>query len=128
MRVVNAPQQADLVRQNGRHHTRKNGVIAHAAHHQHFQAEHRAFEQVQQPLALIELNNSRTFTTLFVLDMFYLANPGFPAGSFSLSCKNGHVTAVEACFSKSLQPMRCQGLKSCDEQVVAFDPLPVPAT
>ena len=105
------------------HEWAKHGTCSGLTPAEFFRAEHEAFAQIQTPTALIDLNNSRTFTPLFVLDMFYVTNPGFPPGSFSLSCKNGHVIAVEACFSKSLQPIACQGLKTCSDQTVTFDPL-----
>ncbi len=108
------------------HEWNKHGTCSGLTPQQFFAAEHAAFARVQKPTALIELTPNRTFTPLYLLNMFQLANPDFPPGSFSLSCKNGHLTAVEACFSKSLQPIRCQGLKSCNEQVVTFDPLPNP--
>jgi ribonuclease T2 len=103
------------------HEWDKHGTCSGLDPQHFFAAEHAAFAQVQKPLAMIELTPIRTFTPLYVLNMFYIANPGFPPGSFSLSCKSGRVTAVEACFSKSLQPIRCQALKPCDEQVVTFD-------
>lgn len=104
------------------HEWDKHGTCSGLTPTEFFKAEHAAFEQIHTPTALIDLNNSRTFTPLFALNLFYVVNPGFPPGSFSLSCKNGHVTAVEACFSKSLRPIACRGLRSCDEQVVTFDP------
>lgn len=103
------------------HEWAKHGTCSGLDASQFFADEHHAFARVQKPIALIESTTTRTFTPLFVLNMFYIANPDFPPGSFSLSCRNGHVTAVEACFSKALEPIRCQGLKSCEDQTVTFD-------
>ncbi len=105
------------------HEWTKHGTCSGLADGPYFQAAHRAFAQFTAPLQLIGMNNSRTYTTLYTMNMLYLANPAFPRGSLSLSCRAGHVTSVEACFNKALEPMRCQGLKSCDAQVVTFDPL-----
>ena len=105
------------------HEWDKHGTCSSLSPTDYFQAVHQAFAQVNTPLALIELNGARTFTPQFALNMFYLVNPGFPRGSFSLSCKDGHVTAVEACFSKTLQPVACQGIQSCNALAVTFDPL-----
>ena len=105
------------------HEWSKHGTCSGLAEGPYFQAAHQAFAQFTAPLQLIGMNNSRTYTTLYTMNMLYLANPAFPRGSLSLSCNAGHVTAVEACFNKALEPIRCQGLKSCDARVVTFDPL-----
>ncbi len=50
------------------------------------------------------------------------ANPGYPAGSFALSCGNNRLTAVEICLSKDLRPEACQGVRSCRANVVKVTP------
>ena len=103
------------------HEWAKHGTCSGLSSTDFFAAERSAFTQLTMPVQLIEITANRTFTPLFALNMVYMINPNLPPGSLSLSCKDGHVLSVEACFSKSLQPMRCQGLQSCDEQVVQFD-------
>ena len=103
------------------HEWAKHGTCSGLGGDAFFAAEHTAFRQIATPMALIESTANRTFTPLYLLNMFYVTNPGFPPGSFSLSCAQGHVLAVEACFSKSLQPIACQGLTPCNEQAVTFD-------
>ncbi len=105
------------------HEWSKHGTCSGLAVASYFQAAHQAFAQFTMPLPLIGMHSSRTYTTLYTMNMLYLANPAFPRGSLSLSCNASHVTAVEACFNKALEPIRCQGLKGCDAQVVTFDPL-----
>lgn len=107
-----------------KHEWDKHGTCSGLDPQQFFAAEHVAFSQVITPLPLIHLNDSRTYTPLMALNLFYVSNPAFPAGSFNLSCKEGHVTAVEACFDKSLKPIQCQGLKSCNAPTVTFDAVP----
>jgi ribonuclease T2 len=57
-----------------------------------------------------------------ILDLFGKINPGFPAGSILLSCKKGELTAVEACLSKDLKPIVCQGLKTCPDSILKIAP------
>lgn len=105
-----------------KHEWAKHGTCSGLDADQFFAAEHTAFAKFTPPLALINLNNSRTFTRLFAVNMLYQANPGFPAGSLLLSCREGHVTAVEACFSRSLAPIRCEEVQPCQADLVIFDP------
>jgi ribonuclease T2 len=48
-----------------------------------------------------------------LLQQFSSANPSFPHNSFVLTCGNNYLTAVEACFDKNLNPIACQGVRSC---------------
>ena len=57
-----------------------------------------------------------------ILTMFYKSNPAFPLGSFALSCGNNELTAIEACFSKEVQPIACVNLRSCRANVVRVPP------
>ena len=57
-----------------------------------------------------------------LLARFATANPGYPAGSFALSCGNNRLTAVEICLSKDLRPEACQGVRSCRANVVKVTP------
>lgn len=84
----------------------------------YFAAAHQARAQVTVPHELLTTTSNRTFTPLFLLNMFYIVNPAMPPGSFSLSCREGKLTAVEACFDKSLQPIACVGLHGCEATAI----------
>ena len=87
----------------------------------YFAAAHRVASQVTVPHALLTATPNRTFTPLFLLNMFYSVNPAMPPGSLSLSCRDNRLTAVEACFDKSLHPTPCAGLHACEATVVSLN-------
>lgn len=83
-----------------------------------FAMEREAFRRVGIPAALRSSARELSFATDELMQMFELANPSFPQGSFSLSCKEGRLTAVEACFDKGLHAIKCQGLHSCSDKTI----------
>ena len=105
------------------HEWAKHGTCSGLSTAAYFAATRKARSQIQAPGALLTATTNSTFTPLFLLNMFYLVNPGLPAGSLSLSCRDGRLLAVEACFSKSLEPVACTGLHSCDENTVQLEPM-----
>jgi ribonuclease T2 len=58
-----------------------------------------------------------------MVDSFLKVNPGFPQGSVAVSCGNNYLTAIEACFDKQLNPIMCQGVRSCRANTVKIAPL-----
>ncbi len=86
----------------------------------YFAAVHRAHAQVTVPQVLLTATANRTFTPLFLLNMFYIVNPELPPGSLSLSCREYRLTAVEACFDKSLRPTPCRGLRGCQAPAISL--------
>lgn len=106
------------------HEWDKHGTCTGLSGANYFTAMHRARAQVTVPHALLTSTANRTFTPLFLLNMFYLVNPGMPPGSFSLSCHEGRLTAVEACFNTSLQPSPCVGLHGCEAPAVLLGVAP----
>ncbi len=86
----------------------------------YFAAAHRARAQITVPQALLTATPNRTFTPLFLLNMFYQVNPGMVPGSLSLSCREDRLMAVEACFDKSLGPTPCVGLRGCEATAVSI--------
>ena len=57
-------------------------------------------------------------TPAALLAKLQAANPGFPAGSFAVSCGNNRLTAVEVCLDKGLKAEACQGVHGCGATVV----------
>jgi ribonuclease T2 len=79
----------------------------------YFAAVHTAFAEVKTPHLA---GGSETPAAL--LEQLQGMNPGFPVGSFAVSCGNNELTAIEVCLDKALKPEACQGVRSCGANTV----------
>ncbi len=79
----------------------------------YFEAVHTAFAEVKLPAV-----PAGSVTPAALLGQLQAANPGFPAGSFAVSCGNNRLTAVEVCLDKNLKAEACQGVHGCGATVV----------
>lgn len=105
------------------HEWNKHGTCTTLATDDFFHTARRAFHSVQVPQQLQNVAEPLTLRPDDILGQFYRANPGFPQGSFVLSCGRNYLTAIEACFDKaSLKPIACQGLRGCRANVVKVAP------
>lgn len=84
--------------------------------------EHQAFHSLKIPPQFEHIDQEISMTPNAILDLFAQANPDFPQGSILLSCGRNHLTAIEACFSKDLKPIACQGLHACHANSVKITP------
>jgi ribonuclease T2 len=105
------------------HEWQKHGTCSAVGPQRFFALERQAFSSLKIPSALDHVDRELSLSPDKILDLFYKANPGFPKGSLLLSCRNDHLTAVEACFSKSLKPISCRGLHSCPASTVKLAPI-----
>lgn len=100
------------------HEWEKHGTCSAVGPQKFFAMEHKAFRSVAIPSAFRHVSGEFSLTPEWILRSFEFENPSFPSGSFSVSCKEGKLTAVEACFGKDLQPVACAGITSCKAQVL----------
>jgi ribonuclease T2 len=57
-----------------------------------------------------------------IIEAFARINLNMPAGAIVLSCGNNHLTAMEICFDKKLQPIACAGIRTCHANAVKITP------
>jgi ribonuclease T2 len=88
----------------------------------YFVAMHKAYAGVKIPANIGLGSDPDGVAPDQLLARFAAANPGYPAGSFALSCGNNRLTAVEICLTKDLRPEACQGVRSCRAKVVKVTP------
>ncbi len=88
----------------------------------YFAEIHKAFAAVRIPANIGTGNDADGVTPDDLLSRFAAANPGYPAGSFALSCGNNRLTAIEICLAKDLRPEACQGVRSCRANMVKVTP------
>jgi ribonuclease T2 len=105
-----------------KHEWDKHGTCSGAGPQRFFAMEHTAFHELKIPTEFGQIDHEISLTPNDLLGLFAKANPEFPAGSILLSCGRNHLTAIEACFSKDLQPIACQGLRSCRANSVKIEP------
>lgn len=103
------------------HEWDKHGTCSAAGPQRFFAMERKAFRSVAVPLEFQHASEDFARTPEWILRSFEFENPSFPPGSFSVSCKDGKLTAVEACFSKELKPVACEGIQSCKAQVLRVE-------
>jgi ribonuclease T2 len=104
------------------HEWAKHGTCSGVGPQRFFAMEHQAFHSLKIPSQFEHIDHEISLTPNAILDLFARANPDFPQGSILLSCGHNHLTAIEACFSKDLKPIACQGLRSCRANSVTITP------
>lgn len=105
-----------------RHEWAKHGTCSGVGPQRFFAMEHEAFHSLTIPPQVEHVDHEISMTPDAILGLFAQANPAFPTGSILLSCGRNHLTAVEACFSKDLKPIVCQGLRTCRANSVKITP------
>jgi ribonuclease T2 len=104
------------------HEWQTHGTCSGLGADDYFAAIHKAFAEVKVPSNIGQGSDADGVTPDALLGRFAAANPGFPQGSFALSCGNNRLTAVEICLNKDLRPETCQGVRSCRANVVKVTP------
>jgi ribonuclease T2 len=104
------------------HEWAKHGTCSGVGPQRFFSMEHQAFRALKIPPQFEHIDHEISLTPDAILGLFAAANPDFPQNSILLSCGRNHFTAIEACFSKDLKPIACQGLRSCRANSVKITP------
>ena len=104
------------------HEWETHGTCSGLSADDYFREIHTAFAAVKIPANIGQGNDVNGVTPDDLLARFATANPGYPAGSFALSCGNNRLTAIEICLSKDLRPEACEGVRSCRANVVKVTP------
>ena len=104
------------------HEWQTHGTCSGLSVDDYFAAVHKASAGVKVPSSIGQGGDGDGVSPAELLGRFAAANPGYPAGSFALSCGNNRLTAVEICLSKELRPEACQGVRSCRANVVKVTP------
>jgi len=105
------------------HEWAKHGTCSAQGPQRFFQMERQAFASIHIPSAFDHVDREMSMRPDDILDLFYQANPQLPRGSLVVSCSEGHFTAIEACFTTGLAPMRCRGLHSCEQSSLKVEPV-----
>lgn len=104
------------------HEWQTHGTCSGLGADDYFAEIHKAYAAVKLPANIGAGGDVNGVTPDDLLSRFAAANPGYPAGSFALSCGNNQLTAIEICLTKDLRPEACQGVRSCRASVVKVTP------
>ena len=104
------------------HEWAKHGTCSAVGPQRFFAMEREAYHSLKIPAEFTHVDHEISLTPDKILGLFYEANPTFPQGSILLSCGRNHLTAIEACLSKDLKPIVCQGLRTCHANSVKITP------
>jgi ribonuclease T2 len=104
------------------HEWQTHGTCSGLGPDDYFAEIHKAYAAVKLPTNIGSGGDADGVTPDDLLSRFAAANPGYPPGSFALSCGNNRLTAVEICLTKDLRPEACQGVRSCRANVVKVTP------
>ncbi|WP_188758281.1 ribonuclease T2 family protein [Edaphobacter acidisoli] len=120
----NPSQYSDIYPDPGllQHEWRTHGTCSGLAPDAFFSLARQAVHSVAIPAELTSLDHQISMPPADILNLFTQANPSIPASSLVLSCGHNFLTAVEVCFSKSLQPIACGPVRSCRANTVRIPP------
>jgi ribonuclease T2 len=105
-----------------KHEWFKHGTCTTLSPDAFFSTARQAYTSVVIPDTFKHVNAPMTLAPLAILTTFYRANPSFPQGSFAVACSGGRFVAIEACFSRGVQPIACQNVRSCNDPMVTVSP------
>jgi ribonuclease T2 len=115
---------ADVMPDKGlvKHEWETHGTCTTYSGDAYFALLRKAFEKVKVPVSILPQGQETMMTPAAILAEFAKENPTFPEGSLALSCGNNRLTAIEVCMSKDLQPIACEGIRTCRANVVKITP------
>jgi ribonuclease T2 len=104
------------------HEWKTHGTCSGLAADAYFQLERRAVHSVAVPKQLATLQTQVQMTPAQIVAEFTQANSSTSSDEYAISCGNNRLTAVEVCFTKSLQAVSCSSVKTCRANVVKITP------
>lgn len=121
---ANPSQYSDIYPDQGllEHEWRTHGTCSGLAADAFLQLARQAVHAVKIPDQLTAINQQLSMPPDDIRTLFTQANPSIPASSLAISCGNNYLTAVEVCFSKSLQPIACGPIRTCRANTVRIPP------
>lgn len=84
----------------------------------YFALVRKAYRSIRIPAELTAPAHTRTVSAGDLQQMFAQANPGMTPQAVAITCHNRYLSGVEICLSKSLQPMACRAVRSCNARTL----------
>jgi len=102
-------QEADIYSTAGLawHQWRKHGTCTGLTADDYYALARLAYERVERPALLRDLDRAVTLPASVVEDAFLDADPTLAADGVTVTCRAGRIREVRLCLTRDLEPRRC---------------------
>ena len=107
------------------HQWKKHGRCSGLNPQAYFSASRAAYDAIQRPGMLRDLNREVTLPARLVEKAFLQANPSLRADQVTITCKARRIQEVRICLTKDLEPRRCGAdvIRDCRQNDALFSPM-----
>ena len=107
------------------HQWQKHGRCAGLSSRAYFETARAAFEAVEFPQVLQDLDRSVRVPASVIEEAFLEANPGWTRDMLTITCRDGRIQEARLCLTKDLEPRRCGAdvIRDCRMQDALLDPI-----
>ena len=107
------------------HQWKKHGRCSGLSPQAYFSASRAAYDAIQRPGMLRDLNREVTLPARLVEKEFLQANPSLRADQVTITCKARRIQEVRICLTKDLEPRRCGAdvIRDCRQNDALFSPM-----
>lgn len=88
----------------------------------YFTLARQAYRSIAIPSTFLEINRDTKMKPEEIVSRFLRANSSLAAEDINVTCENEHLTAIEVCLGKDLQPVSCRALHECQASAVTIAP------
>ena len=107
------------------HQWQKHGRCSGLPAREYFALSRRAFDAVEKPEVLEQLDRPVDLPARVVEDAFLEANPGWTADMLTITCRDGRIAEARLCLTKDLRPRPCGAdvARDCRMDDARLDPV-----
>jgi ribonuclease T2 len=107
------------------HQWNKHGRCSGLSSKDYFALSRLAYEQVNRPQILRDLERSVTLPTTLIEEAFLKENPDWSADMLTITCKEGRIQEARLCLTRALEPRVCGAdvIRDCGMRDALFDPI-----
>ena len=107
------------------HQWKKHGRCSGLNPQAYFSASRAAYDAIQRPEMLRDLDREVTLPARLVEEAFLQANPSLRADQVTITCKARPIQEVRVCLTKDLEPRRCGAdvIRDCRQNDALFSPM-----
>jgi ribonuclease T2 len=104
------------------HEWTKHGACTTLNGDTYFTLARQAYRSISIPSRFLQVDHEIAMKPDEVVAQFTHANSSLSAENINIVCENDHLTAIEICLGKNLQPFSCTALPACRSNEVKITP------